>query len=232
VVGEAPVRVVAVAMILAAWLMPALAASPGGPAVSPADKQAGCLRNDLRPCMLALGSTLWFDMNLVAPQIARRNELDVNGRTAHRTVTIDAAVPGHHEMISIVLTLASPAPDDRVVKAAVTLPQDPDLAHTPSEYDRTFLYDAVSVLFGRLCPSLDRMALYRFYENDLKPREIVKTEILKNGIFNRTRMTVDTDKVPFCGVMFSLHRQAEWDGTPDFKGRGRDRGGIAIIDLE
>jgi hypothetical protein len=66
----------------------------------------------------------------------------------------------------------------------------------------------------------------------LKPREVAKTEILKNGIFNRTRLTVDTEKVPFCGAMFSLHRRSEWDGTPDFPSRGRSRTGITFIEIE
>ena len=225
-------RVLAVtATALAVWAGQASAASPTQ-AITPEDKRAGCLHNDLRPCMIALGSTLWFDMKLVAPQIAKRNELDVNGRTAHRKIAIDAAVPGRHEMISIVLTLASPAPNDQVVKAEVMLPEDPDMAHTASEYDRTFLYDAVSVLFGKNCPGLDRLALYRFYENSLKPREIVKTEVPKNDIVNRTKMIVDTDKVPFCGVMFSLHRRVEWNGTPDFPYRSRNRGGVSFIDME
>lgn len=222
---------VAAAIVMVAWAGQAGAAATAQ-AISPEEKHAGCLHNDLRPCMIALGSTLWFDMNLVAPQIARRNELDVNGRTAHRQIAIEAAVPGHHEMISIVLTLASPAPNDEVVKAEVRLPEDPDLARTASEYDRTFLYDVVSVLFGKTCPGLDRMALYRFYENSLKPREVAKTEVLKNGIFSRTILTVDTGKVPFCGVLFSVHRHTEWDGTPEFPDKGRNRSGAAFIDLE
>lgn len=219
------------AMVLAAWIGAAGAASPSQ-TITPEDKQAGCLHNDLRPCMIALGSTLWFDMKLVAPQIARRNELDVNGRTAHREIAIDAALPGRHEPILIVLTLASPAPNDKVVKAEIMLPEDPDLARTASEYDRTRLYDVVSVLLGRFCPGLDRLALYRFYENTLKPREVPKVEVLKNGIFNRTRMTVDTDKMPFCGAMFSVHRHAEWDGTPQFPASGRKQTGTVFLDLE
>jgi hypothetical protein len=223
--------VAAAASVIAVWAGQALAASPA-PGVTPEDAHAGCLHNELRPCMLTLGSNLWFNMNLVAPQIARRNELDVNGRTAHRKIIIDASVLGHHQMISIVLTLGSPSPNDSVVKVEVALPEDPELAHTPSEYDRTYLYDVVSVLLGKTCPALDKMTLYRFYENSLKPREVAKTEVLKNGIFHRTRLTVDTGKVPFCGAVFSLHRQAEWEGTPEVPAKSGSRGGITFIDIE
>jgi hypothetical protein len=208
-------RVVAAAALLAAWAGQAVAESPV-PTISPEDAHAGCLHNDLRPCMITLGSKFWFDMHFVAGQIAKRNELDVNGRTAHRKILIRALRPSTTKTITITLTLASPSPNDQVVKAEAILPVDAELAHTPSEYDGTYLYDTVAALLGKGCPNLDRMALYRFYENGLKPREVVKTEVRKVGLFNHTTQTVDTDKVPFCGAMFSLHRQTEWDGPPDY----------------
>lgn len=207
-------RVLAAAAMIVACAAQAGAAS-STPAVSPEESHVGCLRADLRPCMITLGSTLWFDMKLVTPQITRRNELDVNGRTAHRKITIDASVPGHHEMIGITLTLASPAPNDQVVKAEVMLPEDPDLAHTASEYDRTYLYDVVSLLLGNGCPGLDKLALYRFYENSIKPREVIKTQVVKDGSSNLTKVSTDTERVPFCGAMFSLHRETQWEGMPD-----------------
>jgi hypothetical protein len=85
-------RVLAMAIVLAVWAGQAGAASPT-PTVNPEDAHAGCLRNDLRPCMIALGSTLWFDMKIVTPQLANRNELDVNGRTAHRKIVITRRCP-------------------------------------------------------------------------------------------------------------------------------------------
>jgi hypothetical protein len=185
------------------------------PGVSPEEAHAGCIHKDLRPCMITLGAALYFDMNLAAKQIALRNELDVNGKTAHRTIVIDASAPGHHEPIGIILTLASPVPNDTVVKAEIWLPVDPDTAHTQSDYDKTYLYDVVAPLLGQNCPGLDRLGLYRFYENSLKPREIVKTELFKRGIFTHTVKTVDTEKVAFCGVMFSVHKRGEWDGPPE-----------------
>jgi hypothetical protein len=227
------VEATAVALLIA-WVGQGLAASSTQslpPGVSAEDAHAGCVRTDLKPCMLSLGTAFWFDMNLVAAQIAKRNETDVNGKTAHRKIIIDAKLPNHHELIGITLTLASPAPNDQVVKVALTLPQDPDLAHTASEYDRTELYDTVSVVLGNRCPALDKMALYRFYENTIKPRETVKTEVQKKGPFNHTKQTIDTEKAPFCGAMFSLHRGAEWDGSPDFPGKGL-KGVLSSIEIE
>ena len=68
-------------------------------------------------------------------------------------------------------------------------------------------------------------------ENSIKAHEIIKTQVLKNGIFNHTKQTVDTDKTPFCGAMFSLHRAVEWDGTPDFPGKGR-KAILSWLDIE
>lgn len=205
------------AMVVVGLLMgggPAVAQSLP-PGVTPEEAHTGCIHKDLRPCMMTLGTALYFDMTLVAKEIAGRNELDVNGKTGHRTIPIPAFVPGHHEPIGILLTLASPTPNDTVIKAEVSLPSDPDAAHTQSDYDRTFLYDAVAPLLGQNCPGFDRLGLYRFYENGLKPREVVKTEEFKRGIFTHTVKTTDTDKVPFCGVTFSVHKRSEWDGKPD-----------------
>jgi hypothetical protein len=195
----------------------AIAASPSpAPQYSAEEAHAGCIRTDLRPCMISIGAALWFDMNVVAPEIAKRNELDVNGKSVRRTISISAAAPGHIiDRIGIILTLAAPAPNDTVVKAEVWLPADPEVAHTPSQYDKTYVYDAVAPLLGNRCPGLDRPTLYRFFENTVKPRETSKTVVQKRGFLNHTIATNDAEKVPFCGVSFSFHRHAEWNGTPD-----------------
>ena len=42
--------------------------------------------------------------------------------------------------------------------------------------------------------------------------------MFKRGIFNHTVVSVDTGKLPFCGVLFSHHKRTEWDGQPDYPG--------------
>jgi hypothetical protein len=201
------------------------------PGFSPEEAHAGCMHTDLRACMISLGTVFWFDMKQVAPQIAIRNELDVNGLTAHRNILISAAIPNHNERMQVKLTLGSPTPNDEVIRAELRLPRDPNLAHTPSEYDKTWLYEAVSTLFGSKCPGLDRMAVYRFFENSVKPREQVKTEVTKYGIFNHTKQAMDTGKIPFCGSFVSVHGRSEWDGPPD-RPSTRRFGAEMYIDLE
>ena len=194
--------------------------TPPAPAFSPEEAHAGCVHTQLRACTISLGTAFWFDMNVVTAQIARRNELDVNGRTAHRKIFVDAKVPGRGELIGITLVLASPAPNDEVVRVDLALPGNPDVAHTAAEYDATQLYDAVSVLLGNRCPNLDKMALYRFYENSIKPKEVTKTQVTgTRGTSDYTTQTTDTGPVPFCGATFSLHRETAWYGPPEVPGK-------------
>ncbi|HVH79329.1 MAG TPA: hypothetical protein VM782_08060 [Stellaceae bacterium] len=200
------------------------------PGVSSEEAHAGCLHTQLRACMIALGTAFWFDMKTVAPRIAQRNELDVNGKMAHRRLSLDVRLPLGTTYTGITLILASPAPNDEVVKIELWLSQDPENAHTASEYDRTMLYDAVSALLGSKCPGLDKLALYRFYENTIKPREQAKTVTQKYGIFHYTTKTVDTEKAAFCGAMFSLHRRIEFSGTPDMP--NRDPKTASFIEIE
>jgi hypothetical protein len=210
-------------MLVIAGVGQGLAASsstPPAPAISPEEARAGCLHTQLRACMISLGSAFWFDMSVVTAQIARRNELDINGRTAHRKIFVDAKVPKRGELIGITLVLASPAPNDEVIRIELALPVNPDIAHTESEYDTTQLYDAVSVLLGNRCPNLDKMALYRFYENGIKPKEVTKTQITgTRGTSDYTTQTTDTGAVPFCGATFSLHSETGWYGPPDVPGK-------------
>ena len=212
---------------------------PVPPGISPEDARAGCVHTDLRRCMISLGTAFWFDMTRAAAEIAGRNEVDVNGNTAHRRIIIDAKIPLQSGAFGVTLTLASPAPNDEVVKVALTLPSDPDLAHTGSEYDRTLLYDVVSVVLGNRCPSLDRMALYRFYENSIKPLEKPKIETRSEGPYRWVRSRVDTAPLPFCGAVFSVHRDAEWlgpylgiPGPNEAIVRRSTRKGLLTIDIE
>jgi hypothetical protein len=221
---------VAAVLALACTGGAAIAADPA-PKFAPEDAHAGCLHNDLRPCMIALGLVFWFDMKLAASQIAIRNELDVNGQTAHRKIVISAKLPNHNETAVIMLTLGSPTPNDQVIRAELRLPSDLHFAHTPSEYDKTWLYETVSTLFGNKCPGLDRLTLYRFFENSVKPREHVKTEVVKYGIFNHTKQTMDTEKIPLCGFFITTHERAEWEGPPDRPATGRNTEEY-YIDLE
>jgi hypothetical protein len=222
-------RIAVAGLLLLAAMGQAVAAS-STPGISPEEAHAGCYHTDLRPCMISLGSAFWFDMDFVAPLIARRNELDVNGRTAHRDLTFSIRQPGDPVPVRITLILGAPAPNDQVVKIRIDLADNPDTAHTASEYDETQLYAVVSVVLGKACPSLDRLALYRFYENNIKPKKVVKYDTRKYGIFHHTKETIDTEKMPFCGAMFSLHGEYEFDGTPDMPNRKPI--GRTFIDIE
>ena len=212
------VALAAIIAVLAGGAGRAKEPAQAAPPVSAEDAHAGCLHSDLRQCMITLASALWFDMNQVAPAIAHRNDLDVNGRVAHRTIGLQASVPGHLQYFHIVLTLAAPAPNDLVVKTRLYLPADPGLSHTQAEYDSTQIYDLVALLLGNHCPALDRLTLYRFFENEVKPKIDVATRIKRYDNFSRTSQEAHVGPLPFCGVSFSYHRGAEWNGLPDAPG--------------
>jgi hypothetical protein len=91
----------------------AASSSTPAPAISPEEAHAGCVHTQLRACMISLGTAFWFNMEVVTAQIAKRNELDVNGRTAHRKIVVDVKVPKRDELVGITLVLGSPAPPRR-----------------------------------------------------------------------------------------------------------------------
>ena len=219
-------RVAAAMLYLAAAVGQGLAASPA-PTVASDEAYIGCVHTQLRACMISLGTVFWYDMTRVTAQIAQRNELDVNGRTAHRRLSFDMKLPLHVEQIGITLTLASPSPNDEVVKIEIGLPNDPESAHTQSEYDRLVLYDVVAAVLGNRCPALDKLTLYRFFENTIKPHEVVKTEVYHEHSVIQTKQTTDTAKLPFCNAMFSLHRSQAWYGAPDAQTRPLPRPGLS-----
>lgn len=68
------------------------------------------------------------------------------------------------------------------------------------------------MVLGSRCPSLDKTALYRFFENTLKPLEKPKVETRTDGPYHWVRWGVDTGPAPFCGAMFSLRRASDWQG--------------------
>jgi hypothetical protein len=126
-----------------------------------------------------------------------------------------AGVPGHVARFHITLTLGSSPPSDTIVKVETTLPFDPNLARTQAEYDRTEFYDVVGPLLGNHCSALDRLMLYRFFENEVKPRIKVETKVRKYGIFNHTTQSGQAGPVPFCGFSFTYRSWGSWNGTPD-----------------
>ena len=111
----------------------------------------------------------------------------------------------------------------------VALPIDPSLARTQAEYDSTHFYDIVAPLLGNHCPALTRPMLYRFFENEVKPRVTVETKVQKYGIFSHTKQTVDVGPLPFCGFSFSYHHFARWNGPPDAPNPTGYLGGSSIV---
>ncbi len=198
-------------------------------AVLPPGERAGCVGTDLTACVTSLAAAMWFDPAAVAVELARRNELDVNGKPATRTVLIGASFPGRIETIPIALHLAAPGPNDTVVKAAAALPRVPTDVHTVREYDETFLYDVVATLLGNRCPDSDRLKFYQFFENTVKPRLVSEKIVERPGIFSHTMVRSHADRVPYCGVKFSYSTLVEWDGELMSKAMRSLKSGATIV---
>ncbi|MBV9858758.1 MAG: hypothetical protein JO038_01430 [Alphaproteobacteria bacterium] len=192
-----------------------LSFGPSGRAAQPApapEARAGCVGTALGACIVSLGAALSFDPNLLASQVARRNETDVNGRPISRTISLYAKVPGHLDGSEILLHLAAPAPNDTIARVAASLPADPIFARSEEEYDRTLLFPLMKALLGNRCLELDRIALYRFFENSVKPRIVSEKKLAKQGLFKRSQEFAHADKLAYCGASFSYTRTAQWNG--------------------
>ena len=213
-------RILAAAVVaLLAGIGQGIAAS-ASPGYTAEEAHAGCYHTDLRVCVISLGTVFWFDMTTVAAQIAKRNELDVNGHTAHRKIVIDARLPGHTDY-------HRDHPDPGL--AGAQRPDRQDRAG-PARRPRARAHRngirshaALRCRRGGARQPLSRArpagALPLLRENSIKPREIVKSSVQKYGIFHYTWQTVDTEPMPFCGAMFSLHGATEFNGTPDMPNR-------------
>jgi hypothetical protein len=49
------------------------------------------------------------------------------------------------------------------------LASDPQLSNTEQEYDQTRLFDVMTLVLPANCDLRDRMTLYRFFQNEVKP---------------------------------------------------------------
>ncbi len=93
--------------------------------------------------------------------------------------------------------------NDIVTKVSLSLPSDPDSARSEEDYAKTGLYEGVMLLFGSDCPVLDRMTVYRFFQNDVKPKVERSGKDIEIGMTNATETYSGHSKgIPFCGRTF------------------------------
>src|SRR5207248_725323 len=157
----------------------------------------GCLGASVTACIANLRASMTLEEGLLADSLAQRHRIDVNGRARGSIVTGFGRLPGHPDLVTIVLDLS---PDDRVTAAAATLLRDPRKAHTERDYAETGLSDIAQRLAGGRCPDAAPLAFYRFFENAVKPRIAVSREDIRGAFAGGHHELATAERVPHCGV--------------------------------
>ena len=201
--------------------VPAIAVGPGdGP---------GCLGVTVMECVAWLGATMALDENSLAQALARRHEVDVNGRPlGSGLVILNGRLPERPEQFVLLLRLG---PGDTVRRVEANLTVRLTDARTEAIYDQSGFYGIVWRVLGRRCPGIAKLELYRFFENSVKPRIRQEQQDLSKGLWGVHKLISHAAGVPYCGVSFGYTGMTEWRGSSDIKS-GRNFTDFAFIELE
>jgi hypothetical protein len=94
-------------------------------------------------------------------------------------------------------------------------------ARTEPVYDQSGFYDIVWRLLGRRCPGMTRLDLYRFFENQMKPRITEQRQDFAGGLLGMHHVVSHAAGVPYCGVTFGYTNMLEWHGSGDPRAANR-----------
>jgi hypothetical protein len=136
----------------------------------------GCIGQDKYTCVATLSQRLtvaddWADSDSnVFPNV----KYDVNGKPLNgSSVMLSAFFPNGRERhdggeTQLILTIDSGGSVSHIT-AMLPHDQDPLLAHTQEQYDKTQVYEIVAAVTARTCPSLSSPEVARWIENVVKP---------------------------------------------------------------
>ncbi|MGE3784744.1 MAG: hypothetical protein AB7H71_18625 [Alphaproteobacteria bacterium] len=180
-------------------------------------------------CVAWLRATMALDENSLAQAMARRHEVDVNGRPlGSGLVVLYGRLPERPEQFVLLLRLG---PSDTVRRVEANLTVRLTDARTETVYDQSGFYAIVWRVLGRRCPGIAKLDLYRFFENSVKPRIRQEQQDFSKGLWGRHRLISHAAGVPYCGVSFGYTGMTEWRGSSDIKS-GRNFTEFAFIELE
>ena len=209
-------------MALVAGILPT-AAHAFGAADGP-----GCLGVRVEQCVAWLRATMQVDDSFLATALAQRHQVDVNGRPlGGGLVTVNAKLPGRVDQFVILLHLR---PDDIVLRVESNLLINLIDARTEAVYDQSGFYDIVWRLLGQRCAGMNKLDLYRFFENTVKPRIRQEQKDLASGLWGVHRLVSHAAGVPYCGAGFTYTNLTEWRGSADMKA-GRNFKQFSAIEL-
>jgi hypothetical protein len=205
----------------------AAALPPPAMALNAADGP-GCLGVRIDQCVGWLRATMQIDESFLSSALAQRHQVDVNGRPlGGGLVTVNAKLPDRVDQFVILLHLR---PDDTVVRVESNLLINLIDARTEPIYDQSGFYDIVWRLLGRRCAGINKLDLYRFFENAVKPRIRQEQKDLATGLWGLHRLVSHAAAVPYCGASFTYTNLTEWRGAADMKG-GRNFKQFSAIEL-
>lgn len=170
-----------------------------------AAKKGGCISKPLDACLRNLQVAFHLTgVNDIDRQLRANEAVDVNGKRVRerRQLNLTGNLDGWAENLQ--LAQVEYDKDKTVYYAEMSLPGEPSSANTEDEYAKSGLYEALVLLLGSDCPDMKRLEVYRFFQNDVKPKivnEGRRTDYNDTGIDTHYfRKAVD---IPLCGRKFS-----------------------------
>jgi hypothetical protein len=143
---------------------------PGLNDAASAQTPIGCLEQPLADCMKFLAPTFGIGAPQIEAETKRLAQVDVNGRkiAATRSVSLTGQVP-ESRLGAVNIDIFF---DQRMIvrQVSATLPQDLWYAKTEADYDKSGLWPVTAHIVGLSCPDLSKISLYRFFENNVKPK--------------------------------------------------------------
>jgi hypothetical protein len=214
--------------VVAAMAVASASASAQQTVADPA-QGPGCLGTPLTACIAWLRASMQLDEGRIASALSRSHWTDVNGKPfGAGLVDLSGRLPGRTQTQIMLLRLA---PDNTVASVEASLLGDLIPARAAEAYDQSGVYDIVARILGRRCPGLERLALYRFIENAVKPRIKMERRDLSAGLLGRHRLTARAAEVPYCGARFTYTTFVEWTGANNMEA-GRNPAGYWSIEVK
>lgn len=170
----------------------------------------GCVGRNLDVCLAYVSHAMNLDRDTntgpmgLEDQRQRNKRTDVNGKllSVAPSIFLSGKLHGIETSDEQNITIDYGA-NDIVTKVSLSLPSDPEVARSEEDYAKTGLYEGVTLLFGSDCPSLDRLTVYRFFENSVKPKVNHDGRKIEVGMTNATESySGHSEGIPFCGRTF------------------------------
>jgi hypothetical protein len=190
------------------------------PTSRPALRQSACLGRSLDECLASLRAHLELNDQDIASARPLIDRVDVNGKSVrdHMSFNFRATWPDKGSASEAQVSLEFDAAG-LIDKVNFGLISDPRLAKTQDEYDETGLYEVTNAVLGDTsCPRSDRLQLYRFFENEVKPTIGWARLGRRRDTYEKWQSRV----LPLCGVRFVYFSLLARDS--DFASRGNRKG--------